>query len=1611
MNSMRFFGRPVSWGLIIAFLLPLFFPQRAYALTTSIPQEIAEYEPPGSTDLVNLLTGDFQYSIPLLDVPGRNGGFSLPLSYHAGISMEQDASWVGLGWSLNPGAILRSTSEYPDDIRNGYVTNISKAPGEAGYHINNLFYQRTRIGNSLGGSVGLAGIIQVGFGSQEGNFSVLGLSPQNSVAMNSVGLASTALTIVTGGASGFATSLIIGASVETAIGAVSGAANARSFGSGTTSSDWTMETKGSSFFKQQDFRYYLDHTKHERVYGSLHLQHLPAEVDNNLPVVQLNDEWNGERSLKTALVLYNGSNNQQHMTTDAHFYYAGEGNYADASQPASIAYDKYQVQGESIMGSMQPYRLDIGCVSKGSMSPSERCYVPVPWTNVKAQFRFAGVPSNAYMHHASNQSNGLTNGTGLNESFTGSGNIATCSITDRALADPSFRVEPDRAGNSGERENSLVGGRLIHGKNIEWFTNLDFRQGHFAGKILDHQLHTARSVFRSPMPDNGIGGFAVTDLNGITYHYTIPVLNKTQTSKVGRGTSNFSSTSLHSPYAIAWLLTTITGPQFIDRNQNRVADANDWGDWVRFDYSKFSDDFKYRYPYSHGDGSNPETFDATMDGPLRQVSLTGSREGYYLDRIYTNTHSALFIKSLRDDGRGVYNASSWPKPSSALKLDEIIVLKNDDYERLIGGCSGCYGLGDFSIAHAKYADIFGSNTGDSFDKVLDAYDLSQAMRDYLRSVQILRVVFNYTYELCPGTWNSFPMSSLQAAPAGSTHGIGGKLTLRSISQFGGSNVKLMPDHEFQYNGLNPSYDRSKVDGWGMHCASCGTNSIGPSPYDVMNSDLGKFYVNVDAHQATADGAAWSLTDIITPTGSEMHIDYERDTYSSVFGKPTSLRVAMAPSSEVDLGQRIFKVASNINLQDYPFLADEAGFEQAPQSYNYGCQGNLFGGSVGATVGILDGHTLQYECGPNIENCDWGQGICTLAATVNSRLALRTSAKYGGDLRVKKISMRDPFSNQVLTTSYTYTDDTDRGIGRTTGSVTSEPDLCVGRRYGFERYYDMPSTPVMYGIVTVRSGSNSAPENLARVVYRFRQPSEDMLSTVGHQERIESMGGSGLFVRMRFNLKIRTSGIGDLLAQETFDHKGYLVDGMQINYQEDLPGKLAHYTEGSLFYHSVWAPPFRVVRAFRTTKHYIPSIPVSTSVTTQANTRSIENTKFDFLTGTVVESVYGDSWGTRYRTKTIPAFRRYPGLGSKAVDASNANMMGLLAEDHLYALVNGEEKPVSVGITTYAPRWDYPSMSNGALIYETENRAWHRVAQFAWKDKVAADGTYADLVPFDFNAGAVQDSRWFRNGRVVSYDKEGRVVEVEDVNSQRSATLYGVNGRFVIASGTFAKQSELRFSGAEERIASTDWFEGRVSGANFTHTGSFAHTGKSSLRLQPGQQGFVFEVDLGSAPTEIAKKDYRVSVWVHERNLGRSKLFFQGLDQNGAPVQTLSGAVTGGSYKFKAGKWYLLEMVIPSAILLDAIGLRVGVANDQDALSTVDGDDLIYVDDMRFHPYMGDFTSNVHDVRTGNLAATLDRDNRAVRYAYDALGRITMVEVETASGFVPSRKVQYDSMRD
>jgi YD repeat-containing protein len=107
----------------IFMILQVCAPVPLLALTSGPSQpEFTGFSAVGTGDMVNLFSGDLQYSIPLFELPGPGGSYPFTLSYSSGITMDQEASWVGLGWTLNAGAITREMRGLPDEYNGDIIT-------------------------------------------------------------------------------------------------------------------------------------------------------------------------------------------------------------------------------------------------------------------------------------------------------------------------------------------------------------------------------------------------------------------------------------------------------------------------------------------------------------------------------------------------------------------------------------------------------------------------------------------------------------------------------------------------------------------------------------------------------------------------------------------------------------------------------------------------------------------------------------------------------------------------------------------------------------------------------------------------------------------------------------------------------------------------------------------------------------------------------------------------------------------------------------------------------------------------------------------------------------------------------------------------------------------------------------------------------------------------------------------------------------------------------------------------------------------------------------------------------------------------------------------------
>ena len=408
---------------------------------------------------------------------------------------------------------------------------------------------------------------------------------------------------------------------------------------------------------------------------------------------------------------------------------------------------------------------------------------------------------------------------------------------------------------------------------INQATSINFLYATNNGSVLDYN-----DIYnKTSDTDYAILGFRVTAIDGKTYHYSIPVYQKeliSKTEKESNPNGKFNEHRNFSNYATHWLLTSVTGSDFIDMNSNNFPDENDYGYWVRFEYGKWSDGFGWEttprksvaYENCNDPINNPN---ACTIVNYNSRSL-GVKEVYYLNKIKTRTHTALFLKSLRNDSKGDSFSEGTSRTSpetydnvrksmssedyqarisvgtfrsfynirqqNNFKLDKIVLIKNEDdtyYSNSVNKPSTIGGDFYFYESFQRW-NILGQNLGIVSDTIHDTtWDA-----EFYNNILEVDDISNYS---------GLMSKSLVVIPFNYGYNLGGKLSLNSVGSTGHSNVKLIPDYKFEYYTGGSNLANTDLR-WG---------------YDKFNPEK------------------WSIRTIKNPLGAIMTITYESDSYRSL----------------------------------------------------------------------------------------------------------------------------------------------------------------------------------------------------------------------------------------------------------------------------------------------------------------------------------------------------------------------------------------------------------------------------------------------------------------------------------------------------------------------------------------------------------------------------------------------------------------------------------------------------------------------------------------------------------------------------------------------------------
>jgi hypothetical protein len=683
----------------------------------------------------------------------------------------------------------------------------------------------------------------------------------------------------------------------------------------------------------------------------------------------------------------------------------------------SLAYDQYYVSG-GLSGTIKPYFLGSINIYKDKWYNTTGLAV----NNRKAQFHFEN--SNAEI-------------------------VSQSTYTNSAYVNQST--------------NQIHSGvRVRYFTNAEINNNANLYNASVTSGYLNYQPITNTSTVRRPTTHHDpdlIGAFQVTDASGVTYHYSLPVYSF---DEINYNWSNNSTYLHHSPkqYASSWKLTAITGVDYEDINGNYTPDEGDKGYWIAYNYSLWSNDYFWssmRYGFKSDALISPKMTSFAQSSAhfqrySKQNSVSkGHSQVYALNYIKTASHTAFFVKSIRKDEQSynnIYNPSN--KPIASLKLDKIVLLRNEDKALLINstslGGSDLDSRFDYATCSAALNDVnFVNTTRYNTNKVaIDDLALKtvELVTDYSLAKKYTGNINNsYT------TTNEYGSSSYNAvngnnivckninsvtSPADNTSG---KLTLKKINFYDLKSEKITPSIDFGYDETNPlknpDFNGDKYDLWGYY------------KKDYVNSH----YITMASKD---DVDAWSLKEINTALGGKIKIQYESDMYHKEGFNDEPLHydipafeTGSRPAVSCSKPHLIFPISSTdqsnniINYYDADVSASISGStgnnylvlnaigKCTPAAIIYDGGNSVYyppatkrlirwGNSIGSFIGIQPEYHMENGCtGTNFYSQEF-----TTAYGVNY-LAQFREYLYGGGVRVKQIDIVEPFKNDTYSQKFTY----------------------------------------------------------------------------------------------------------------------------------------------------------------------------------------------------------------------------------------------------------------------------------------------------------------------------------------------------------------------------------------------------------------------------------------------------------------------------------------------------------------------------------------------------------------------------------------------------------------
>ncbi len=914
----------ITKGFSITMIVVMFFtmiaPINSYGLTGGPAQpEFNSFTPIGTSDMVDLASGDFSYNIPLMDI----GGFPINLAYNSGITMDQEASWVGLGWNLSIGQINRQMRGLPDDFDGDQMVyeNDMKDNFTVGGAIN-FTPAITGAETPKVSSDDELGAVTFGVSLQYNNYTGFSLKPSLGVSAD------------------ITKNVSLGLNVESGPDGMSLTPSA-SF-HGKKKKDGTMTTKmgskiGATFNSRQGLTNVNMSVSHQGLnndirsrmrkglnYGgqsigssiSFFPNHYTPQIQDKLMTenytfnAAIGSEFFGGEGqgqirafasnqfipdylAKAEVEAYGYDNTHSADEKDVKdFNREKDGNFSVNSTNLPITnytYDIYSVQGQGVGGMFRPFRSQIGYVndrtattytnggSQGvelGLGNTTHAGVDVEVTDVNASTGIwkADEGNNALTHFESSESSDKTyeevyfRNVGDLSADVGAHNYTNETPVRLALGGSEYNRElsanyVEKNGASSNLSNTKRTARRKRNQTILKVKNADVE--------LEPGKNLLGFTSNGHAKAHHTAGFVVTRNDGARYIYGEALYNTTKKE------ISFSMANKGGGDCLTGLIDYDPATDAtVDQNKN----GNQYFNSVTT--PAYSHTFLLTTLLS-SDYSDVKGDGLTDDDLGSYTKFTYTSGSNYRWRVPFQEEKANFNEGLKSDteddkGSYVYGEKEMKYIDKIETKTHIAVFhisaRHDGFG--VNGESGGLGSGS-EMQKLDKIELF--SKGEYY-----IYNPDGSRTENPNKTPIKTAHFEYGYDLCKGIPNNDGLNPTENA--------GGKLTLKKVYfTYRNSNMGKYSPYEFTYGDLehdgtvisNPNYNLKEYNIWGGYkpfssnttCDVLGDPTVPEFNYIEQEDELLRDY-----------SAAWSITDIELPSGGEIQIDYESDDYAYVQDK-------------------------------------------------------------------------------------------------------------------------------------------------------------------------------------------------------------------------------------------------------------------------------------------------------------------------------------------------------------------------------------------------------------------------------------------------------------------------------------------------------------------------------------------------------------------------------------------------------------------------------------------------------------------------------------------------------------------------------------------------------